>query len=227
VIKTLDAKWESQTELGSAEGDCLCKNGKNCQQKRPARLRRALLGGLAGSILSPILFRSGPLRAAIGDGVNASKMRAQAGDQLVFKTGARKGAVITMADVAIHARPLVTYPYDPIKGVLRNGSRLNQILLLRLPENSYTEEVRTRSVNGVVAYSAICTHQNCPVTAWHPDDQLFICPCHETHYDPKNGARVVSGPAKRALPALPLTVKDGVLMAARGLTGKVGRLKRA
>jgi len=78
----------------------------------------------------------------------------------------------------------------------------------------------------VIAYSAICTHENCPVTAWHSDDQLFICPCHETHYDPKNGARVVSGPAKRALPALPLTVKDGVLTAAGGLTGRVGRRKR-
>ena len=139
---------------------------------------------------------------------------------------ARKGEVITIADVAFGARPLVAYPYDPIEGVLRNGSRLNQILVLRLAEDSYTDKVRARAVDSVIAYSAICTHENCPVTAWHSDDQLFICPCHETHYDPKNGARVVSGPAKRALPALPLTVKDGVLTAAGGLTGRVGRRKR-
>jgi Rieske Fe-S protein len=109
--------------------------------------------------------------------------------------------------------------------VLRNGSRLNQILVLRLPEDGYIDEVRARAVDGVIAYSAICTHQNCPVSAWHPEHQMFICPCHESHYDPRNGARVVSGPAKRALPALPLTVKDGMLMASAGLTGKVGRKK--
>lgn len=214
-------RW-SQTEIGLIGGDCVGKRKRSCQQPRPDRRRRALLGGLTGWILSPILFRSDPARAA----VNASKMRAQAGDQLVFKTGARKGEVITIADVAFGARPLVAYPYDPIEGVLRNGSRLNQILVLRLAEDSYTNKVRARAVDGVIAYSAICTHENCPVTAWHSDDQLFICPCHETHYDPKNGARVVSGPAKRALPALPLTVKDGVLTAAGGLTGRVGRRKR-
>ena len=210
----------------AVEGHCVCDGKRCCQEIRPDRRRRALIGGLAGWMLSPILFRSGPAGAAAGDRRNASKMRAQAGDQLVFKTGPRKGEVITMADVALGARPLVAYPYDPVAGVQRNGSRLNQILVLRLPEDSYIEEVRARAADGVIAYSAICTHQNCPVTAWHPDDELFICPCHETHYDPRNGARVVSGPAKRALPALPLTAKDGVPMAAGGLTGRAGRRKR-
>jgi Rieske Fe-S protein len=94
-----------------------------------------------------------------------------------------------------------------------------------LHEDGYSDEVRARAVDGVIAYSAICTHQNCPVSAWHPEDQVFICPCHESRYDPRNGARVVSGPARRALPALPLTVKDGMLIASAGLTGKVGRRK--
>ncbi len=221
-----NAGWGSQNEIGPGEGDRECQSKRYCRQSRPDRRRRALIGGLAGWMLSPMLFRSGLASAAGGDRRKASKMRAQAGDQLVFKTGARKGEVITMADVALGARPLVAYPYDPVAGVQRNGSRLKQILVLRLPEDSYIEEVRARAVDGVIAYSAICTHQNCPVTAWHPDDELFICPCHETHYDPRNGARVVSGPAKRALPALPLTEKDGVPMAAAGLTGKVGRRRR-
>jgi len=215
--------WGSRTEIGPVEGDSRGKNERRCQQIRPRWRRRVVLGGLTSWILSPTLFRSGSASAA----ADASKIRAQAGDQLAFKTGSRKGEVVSMADVAIGARPLVVYPYDPIAGVLRNGSRLNQILLVRLAEDSYTDEVRARAADGVIAYSAICTHQNCPVTAWHPDHQQFICPCHETHFDPKNGARVVSGPAKRALPALPLTAKDGVPTAAGGLTGKVGRRKRS
>ena len=223
-----DDAWQgtrgSETERRAVERDCMNKNKRCCQGTRPDARRRALLGGLTGWIFSPMLFRPSPASAADGD--DPRKMRAQAGDQLVFKIGERKDEIISLADVAYGAKPIVAYPYDPVEGVLRRGSRLNQILVVRLAEDGYTDEVRARAVDGVIAYTAICSHQNCPVTGWHPDDQLFICPCHETHYDPKNGARVVSGPARRALPALPLTVTDGVLTAAAGLTGRVGRRKR-
>lgn len=194
-----------------------------CRQICPDRSRRTLLAGLAGWISALSLFRATPAGAAGGD---AAKMRAQPGDQLVFRRGRRKGEVISVSDVVLGEKPIVAYPYDPVGDVVRDGSRLNQILVLRLVEEELSEEVRARSADGVIAYSAICTHQNCPVTGWHPEHEQFICPCHETHYDPKNGARVVSGPAKRALPALPLSVKDDVLTAADGLTGRVGRRRR-
>lgn len=210
----------------AAKRDCVNKDECCCQGARPDGRRRALLGGLTGWIFSPVLFRSSPADAAEGDVEDPKKMRAQAGDQLFFKSGDRKNQPIRLADVVYGAKQLVAYPYDPVNDVLRRGSRLNQIILVRLDEDGYTDEVRSRAVDGVIAYSAICTHQNCPVTAWHPEHQQFICPCHETHYDPKNGARVVSGPTKRALPALPLTVVDGVLTAAAGLTGTVGKRRR-
>ena len=47
------------------------------------------------------------------------------------------------------------------------------------------------------------------------------CPCHDSEFDPKDGARVVTGPAPRRLP-LPLKIVDGVLMAAGGFAGRVG-----
>jgi Rieske Fe-S protein len=181
---------------------------------------------LIGATLAPSILRATPAEAADDDAIDPRKMRAQEGDQLKFKATSRKGEIITLADVELGAKPLVAYPYDPVNGVLRKGSRLNQILILRLSEDDYTDETRARAMEGVIAYSAICSHQNCPVTGWHPEHLQFICPCHETHYDPKDGARVVSGPAKRALPALPLTAKDGVLTASAGLTGKVGRPKK-
>jgi len=216
------ALWADQTTQAAFDPDRTSKASRCCQQSRTDIRRRAVLGGLLGWIFSPLWLRSKAARAATDD---PTKMRVQPGDQLVFKSGERKGKVIALADVVEGAKQVVGYPYDPVNDVLRKGTRLNQILLIRLPEDEYTDEVRARAVDGVIAYSAICTHQNCPVTAWHPDHQQFICPCHESHYDPKNGARVVSGPAKRALPALPLTVKDGVLIAAGGLTGKVGKRK--
>ncbi len=201
---------------------CACKASPDYEETQADPRRRVLLGGLLGWLLSPLWFGSKTARAADQD---PAKMRAQPGDQLVFRLGDRKGEAIALADVVDGAKPLLGYPYDPVNDVVRKGSRLNQILVLRLPPEELTEEVRARSIDGVIAYSAICTHENCPVTGWHPEHQQFICPCHETHYDPKDGARVVSGPAKRALPALPLTVEDGFLVAADGLTGKVGKRK--
>jgi len=211
-----------QTKRPTFDTDCACKASRCCQSDKTDTRRRVLLGGLLGWILSPLWLRSRAARAADTD---PAKMRAQPGDQIVYRLGDRKGEPIALADVVDGAKPLLGYPYDPVNDVVRKGSRLNQILVLRLPPDEYTDEVRARAVDGVIAYSAICTHENCPVTGWHPEHQQFICPCHETHYDPKNGARVISGPAKRALPALPLTAEDGVLVAAGGLTGKVGKRK--
>lgn len=57
-----------------------------------------------------------------------------------------------------------------------------------------------------VAYSAVCTHQQCTVT--YRDAQL-VCPCHGSVFDPANGAAVVKGPAQTPLPEIPVEVRDG------------------
>ncbi len=56
------------------------------------------------------------------------------------------------------------------------------------------------------AYSAVCTHQACAVA--HKDGKL-ACPCHGSVFDPANGAEVVSGPARKPLPEIPLRVEGG------------------
>jgi Rieske Fe-S protein len=57
-----------------------------------------------------------------------------------------------------------------------------------------------------VAYSAVCTHQQCTVA--YRDAQL-VCPCHGSVFDPANGAAVVNGPAQTPLPEIPVEVRDG------------------
>lgn len=57
-----------------------------------------------------------------------------------------------------------------------------------------------------VAYSAICTHQQCKVA--YRDGQL-ACPCHGSVYDPANGAEVLTGPAPQPLAEIPVEVRDG------------------
>jgi Rieske Fe-S protein len=57
-----------------------------------------------------------------------------------------------------------------------------------------------------VAYSAVCTHQQCTVA--YRNGQL-ACPCHGSIFDATNGAEVVNGPAQRPLPEIPVEVRGG------------------
>jgi rieske iron-sulfur protein len=150
------------------------------------------------------------------------KAHPQAGDQFVFAAGERKGDVITPGDLPLGGPSAMAYPLDPNTKVVRDGSRLNQVLLIRLDPDGLAEGIRGHSAGGIVAYSAICTHEGCEVTEWHEQTKTLECPCHLSEFDPKDGARVISGPAPRRLPTLPLKIANGILMAAGGFIGRVG-----
>ena len=125
-------------------------------------------------------------------------------------------------DLTLGDKPTMAWPMDPQTNTVRNGSRLNKVLLLRLDPEGFDPETKDHAVEGVVAYSAVCTHTGCDVTSWHPDRQLLECPCHYSLYDPKEGAKVVGGPSPRRLPALPLKITDGRLVVAKPFTGRAG-----
>lgn len=96
-------------------------------------------------------------------------------------------------------------------------------LLLRYAEDAYEEPtVLDWTIEGYVAYSMVCTHAGCLVSSEAGDD--LLCPCHVSRFDPTSGATVVSGPAGRPLPQLPLAVsEDGELLVATGpFEGPVG-----
>ncbi len=57
-----------------------------------------------------------------------------------------------------------------------------------------------------VAYSAVCTHQACEVA--YRNGQL-ACPCHGSVFDPANNGQVVTPPAQRPLPEIPVEVRGG------------------
>ena len=96
------------------------------------------------------------------------------------------------------------------------------MLLIRLPVEEIDADAREHVADGVLAYSAICTHQGCEVSAWMADERLMVCFCHNSHFDPAEGGRVVGGPARARLPILPLSVADGELIVAAGFTSKPG-----
>lgn len=61
--------------------------------------------------------------------------------------------------------------------------------------------------NSVVAHSALCTHQQCPIEATTP---TFQCPCHGSRFDARSGA-VVNGPATTPLAAIRVRIADGAI----------------
>ena len=78
-------------------------------------------------------------------------------------------------------------------------------------------------VDGIVAYSKLCTHVGCPVGLYQADEAKLLCPCHQSTFDVLDGAKPVFGPAARSLPQLPLAVDDdGYLIATGDFEAPVG-----
>jgi Rieske Fe-S protein len=186
------------------------------------RTRRALI--LTALATGACLASSGSATAE--DDLPGSNERPQKADVLVFSEGERAGDIIKPEDLKAGGPPVRAWPKDPKTSVVRKGSRLNEILVVKLDPAELDEETRARSAAGVVAYSAICVHTGCPITAWvkaaSGDKDVFKCVCHNSEYDPRQSAQVVFGPAPRRLPALPLVAEDGPLTVAATFVGKVG-----
>jgi Rieske Fe-S protein len=172
--------------------------------------RRALLGtgfGLVG-------------RAA-GAQTDGELERPQPGDLLV-RVGSTEPIPLKPEDLVVGAGQVLAWPIDPAGNVVRSGSRLNKVLLVRLDPAGLDERTGQFAADGVVAYSAICPHTGCEVVNWSAEQQILECPCHNSQYDPKAGARVVGGPSPRSLAALPLRIGDGKLTVARPFVGRLG-----
>jgi rieske iron-sulfur protein len=150
------------------------------------------------------------------------KQRPQPNDRFVFADGARKGQTITLPDLPAGGRPVTAYPIDPASNTVRDDSRLNEVLLVRLDPARLNGDTRGRAAEGVVAYSAVCTHTGCDAWEWRPAESTIKCSCHFSEFDLNDGARVLNGPAPRRLPALPLKIVDGAPAVAEGFVGRPG-----
>jgi rieske iron-sulfur protein len=173
------------------------------------------------------------LKAALGLGLIVQRVsvaaaddpkiaQPQSGDRFVFALGDRAGQIIKPEDLPLGGPQQLAYPMDTETKVIRDGSLLNQVALVRLDPAQLSADTVEFAAEGVMAYSAICTHQGCPVSMWKADAKALFCSCHAAQFDPKDRARVINGPAPRRLPVLPLRVVDGMLIAAGGFVGTVG-----
>jgi len=99
------------------------------------------------------------------------------------------------------------------------------LLLVRLPTDrlQLPPENAGYDVDGIVAFSKICTHAGCAITLYRaplfqPNEPppALVCPCHYSTFDPSRGGTVTFGPAGRKLPMLPLEVDRVGFLLARG-----------
>ena len=78
-------------------------------------------------------------------------------------------------------------------------------------------------VQGIVAYSKICTHVGCPISLNERTTHHLLCPCHQSTFDLADSGKVVFGPAGRPLPQLPLELdEEGYLVAQSDFDEPVG-----
>ncbi|HEX2192852.1 MAG TPA: Rieske (2Fe-2S) protein [Acidimicrobiales bacterium] len=98
-----------------------------------------------------------------------------------------------------------------------------QTVLLRLPPDVRAPGPEGWTVEGVVAFSKICTHAGCPVGLYQADTQELFCPCHQSTFSVPQGAKPTFGPATRRLPQLPIGVDgQGFVVATGDFTEPVG-----
>lgn len=158
---------------------------------------------------------------------DAANSHPKVGDQLARADGEGRPAAMHSTEILPNARPVPAFPLDPASGAMRDGSRLNKVILIRVAPQDLTPDVQPYAAGGVLAYSSVCTHQGCEISEWVPKDQTLMCYCHFSKFSPGRAGEVMAGPAPRALPLLPLKEVDGVLVVAGPFTARPGVAKSA
>jgi len=188
--------------------------GLACARKCSRRdLLRAAVGAAALGLMSG---------GATAQGADPRNARPQIGDRFVSSVGSKKGTIVGPNDLPLGGPHVTAFAQHPATGVIRDGSRLNEVILVRLDAKDLTDGARTNAPHGYIAFSAICTHAGCSDWAWDAGRKMLKCPCHDSEFDPKDDARVSGGPATRRLPRLPLKIADGTLLVAGAFVGRVG-----
>lgn len=186
----------------------------------------AALGGALALVPLPFLV---PLLANFGekDGWNIRKLQHtmwKKGTRLMTDGPHAQSRPIRLEDVTVgsvfHVIPEGLNDLSHAEGYADEKAKAVTLLIrlneadLKNPENS---------LNGIVAFSKICTHVGCPVALYEQQTHHLLCPCHQSTFDVADGAKVVFGPAKRPLPQLPISVnEDGYIIAEGDFPEPVG-----
>lgn len=192
--------------------------------RRPV-LKGALVGAAA---LAPLPFVV-PLVGELPDNWDINRFRRTAWGEVPEGTGGRlpDGSMgrrlatdpddrpIRAADVTIgSAFQVIPHGLSEVEGLEEKAKAVVFMTRINPEKLRSSPERRDWSYEGIVAFSKICTHVGCPVALYEQHTHHLLCPCHQSTFDLADEAKVVFGPAKRALPQLPITVdSEGYLVA--------------
>ena len=143
------------------------------------------------------------------------------GDRLVYAEGGRQGSFLRASEFQV-GDAVLAYP----EGKAQNEANIVQ--LIRLKETEFKPPTRLELTDqGFVAYSAVCTHLGC-IVSWvksqqDPAASYTECFCHNSIFDPPQGAKVIGGPAPIPLAQIGVKVsEDGILVFTSGFSGPIG-----
>lgn len=163
--------------------------------------------------------------AAVAVGIVGARRSADAEDRLrgtEWSAGTRvvdaEGHPVVVDDLA-EGELVTVYPEGAV------GSITAQAVLVREAADRYRPDPEREGwvADGVAVYSKLCTHMACPVGLYESTAGTILCPCHQAVFDVFDGGRAIEGPARRALPQLPVSVTDdGHLMAEGDFSDAVG-----
>ena len=185
--------------------------------------RRDVLAGGTGLLFGAALIAPSDADAA----KPPEKLPVQEGDRIQIIKGALKDEMLRPDLLVAGERPVEAFPFDPENEVLRRKYRLNRMLALRLDPAEMDDETRALSADGVLIYSALCTHRACTIKSWKAEERHLRCHCHLSEFAALSGGSVKDGPARRRLPMVPIALDpDGFVIAKGGFNGKVGGAKK-
>ncbi len=178
--------------------------------------RRDALAIGAFACLAPVVFP----RAARADA--AADELPSKGDHLIAGEGDANSPPLLIEAVKVGGEIVTGLAVTPA-GQLKDNSRFAKLILFRFDPKDIPEAVRPMTVDGVMAFSAICTHQGCELSAWDPSSEQLRCFCHGSAFLPAKGGEVANGPAVKQLPMLPLSKGEGGrLLVADNFTAQPG-----
>jgi Rieske Fe-S protein len=176
------------------------------------------LGATTGSLKA--FAAGGPMPVANSKGVLLKH------DTFVFADGANKGKGVLVADIVLDAPPVTVQAVNPATGKVRDNDGDTDhatVLLYRIdPAKITVEDVKHDTVEGVMAFTAVCPHQACLVAGWDAASKQFLCPCHKGLFDPLKGGENTGGAATRTLAQVPLAADDGKLVVASQIVEWIG-----
>jgi rieske iron-sulfur protein len=139
----------------------------------------------------------------------------QVGDVFVYADGPKKGNIAMVEDVAQDAAPLLVVAKDP-NGAIRDGDNF-QVLLYKIAKDQVPADMLGDTIDGLAAWSAVCTHQGCTMTEVHQKSIAvnafgFICPCHDAIFDPTQEGKNTGGATSATLAYFPIKSDGGKIV---------------